>query len=191
MVQAKPRGGAQTLPWRRQWQESRAILLPLYLVKSQKVRHSDAMKLKLIKIKSKEADVKVFEKKEWAKANKEHYRKLLNWKQKEYSAVAFDREEIVGIIDATVQAGVMYVKMVIVSENYRKKGAGEMLMRKMEMIARKQKAHKIYLHTGKSWGAATTISYFVQNGLISIICITAAYYLSKWIIRKATEGPTQ
>ena len=89
------------------------------------------------------------------------------------------------------QAGVMYVKMVIVSENYRKKGAGEMLMRKMEMIARKQKAHKIYLHTGKSWGAATTISYFVQNGLISIICITAAYYLSKWIIRKATEGPTQ
>ncbi|OGZ06548.1 MAG: hypothetical protein A3C13_04450 [Candidatus Lloydbacteria bacterium RIFCSPHIGHO2_02_FULL_50_11] len=112
------------------------------------------MKLKLIKIKSKEADVKVFEKKEWAKANKEHYRKLLNWKQKEYSAVAFDREEIVGIIDATVQAGVMYVKMVIVSENYRKKGAGEMLMRKMEMIARKQKAHKIYLHTGKSWGAA-------------------------------------
>ena len=42
-----------------------------------------------------------------------------------------------------------------------------------------------------SWGAATTISYFVQNGLVAIICIAAAYYLSKWIVRKEAEGPTQ
>ena len=40
------------------------------------------------------------------------------------------------------------------------------------------------------WAGAGTVAYFIRDGLVTIICVAAAYYLSKWIIMKSVEGPT-
>ena len=39
------------------------------------------------------------------------------------------------------------------------------------------------------WAGAATVAYFLRDGVVAVICVAAAYYLAKWIIMKAVEGP--
>lgn len=110
------------------------------------------MKLEFLKTKNKR--VETFDKKEWAKADKEHYGKRLNWQPKKYTLVAKEHGEICGTARFHTQSGVLYVSQIIVAENRRQSGIGGLLMKKIEGVAKKKRAHKIYFHTGKNWGAA-------------------------------------
>lgn len=39
------------------------------------------------------------------------------------------------------------------------------------------------------WGGAGVVAYFIRDPIVGIICLAAAYYLSKWIIMKSVDGP--
>ncbi len=39
------------------------------------------------------------------------------------------------------------------------------------------------------WAGAATVAYFVKDAFVGLICVAAAYYLSKWIIMNQVEGP--
>ncbi|MBI2405344.1 hypothetical protein HYV22_04200 [Candidatus Gottesmanbacteria bacterium] len=64
----------------------------------------------IVKI-SKRANKKLqeFNKREWLKADKEHYRQVLDWKKIPYTLVAYERKEIVGTVGFYIEVGVSYV----------------------------------------------------------------------------------
>lgn len=37
------------------------------------------------------------------------------------------------------------------------------------------------------WAGAATTAYFVKHPVVGLICVIAAYYLSKWIILKEED----
>lgn len=96
---------------------------------------------------------KAFNKKEWWKANKEHYGRVLNWKPYSFILEAREDDKIVGTLSCKIMAEVAYVGTLIVVKSERSKGIGKELMKRAEKIARSKKVHKIYLSTGKNWSA--------------------------------------
>ncbi len=102
--------------------------------------------------KSKTPEVEAFNKKEWEKADKEHYKTATNWKKDKYRLVAYSSDkEILGTLGLEILGGVAYVSTLIVSSLHRQEGVGTHLMNKAENTAKKHNCHKIYLETGKGW----------------------------------------
>ena len=110
-------------------------------------------------LKSKPKEVSQFTKKEWKKADNEHYDIKTDWKKEKYRLVAYKGNEIIGTLSLEIQAKVAYVESLIVSDIHRREGVGKNLMRKAEGISRNQECHKIFLETGKGWKAQD----FYQN----------------------------
>lgn len=92
-----------------------------------------------------------FEKKEWKKADTEHYGKPLKWDKRAFKISAREGLKLIGILRMNVKEGVAFIDALIVAEEYRGKTVGEQLMQRAEQIALENKAHKIYLQTGKKW----------------------------------------
>lgn len=96
--------------------------------------------------------LKAFKKREWAVANIEHYGKNPGWSFKQFLITSFDKEgKITGSLKLSVDNDVAKIDTVIVGKNSQGKGIGKKLMLKAEVICHKNKAHKIYLETGKNW----------------------------------------
>jgi ribosomal protein S18 acetylase RimI-like enzyme len=108
------------------------------------------MKIKVISKNNKQ--FKEFNKKEWRKANIENFGHSKDWNTKNQILGAYDDKNIlIGILGIKIEGGVGYIGTMLVAKKNRKKGIGKMLMNKAKEIAQKNKAHKIYLQTGKSW----------------------------------------
>ncbi|KKT77318.1 MAG: GCN5-related N-acetyltransferase [Microgenomates group bacterium GW2011_GWB1_44_8] len=105
-----------------------------------------------IKIDSgKDAEIRSFERREWAKANVGHYGKNVNYNQRTFIYKATINTKVVGSIRGSHEGGVVCVSEIIVSHSQKRVGIGRLLMQKAEGWAKKHKAHKIYLITGKGW----------------------------------------
>lgn len=111
-------------------------------------------KTEMIKIsKSTNKELKEFGEKEWAFVNVEHYGKNLDYQQKDFVFKAMENGKIVGSIKFSHEAGVLTINYLIVAHDKRGLGIGKVLTLKAEEEAKKLKAHKIYLVTGKNWEA--------------------------------------
>ena len=93
-----------------------------------------------------------FLKKEWKTADRKYRGKELNWKKHDAIITAYDDKKLVGTLELNYVAGVMYIEEIIVAFSHHKKGIGTVLMNQAEEIAKKEKLHKIFLETGKTWG---------------------------------------
>jgi ribosomal protein S18 acetylase RimI-like enzyme len=91
-----------------------------------------------------------FEKEEWKKADLEHYGQLVNWDKKDFNILIKEGKNIIGSLRMDIRTGIVYIDSVIVSSEVRGKGIGKNLMDEVEKITKENKAHKIYLHTGKN-----------------------------------------
>lgn len=98
-------------------------------------------------------EVEGFGKKEWALVNIEHYGKNLDYNQKDFVFKAIENGKIVGSIKFSHEAGVLTINYLIVAHDKRGLGIGKALTLKAEEVARRLESHKIYLITGKDWGA--------------------------------------
>lgn len=108
------------------------------------------MKLKVLKRKTKELEN--FTKREWTNADQEHYGKVKDFTPRKYIIVALDENrEILGKATLVIVAGVAEAKEVIVAQSVRGTGIGKSLLAKVEELAKKHKAHKLWLNTGKEW----------------------------------------
>ena len=113
------------------------------------------MKVTLLKRRGKK--FRDFKNREWIKVHPKLYGKKLNWDYwngKELILKANEGKKIVGVLTGELVAGVLYVNEVIIDSTLQGKGIGTKLMGEAELWAREQKAHEIYLVTGKAWGAA-------------------------------------
>ncbi len=104
-----------------------------------------------------------FLKREWHIAEIEYFGKTLDWGKGKIYIEAFEKKEPVGILECSIQAGVLHIKSIIVKQTRRKQGIGELLMKEAEKIAREKKAHKLFLQTGKTW---STNSFYQKLGYI-------------------------
>jgi ribosomal protein S18 acetylase RimI-like enzyme len=104
------------------------------------------MTIKIIPLTNKyKKSIETFRKVEWKKFNiKRNYK----WDRKEYHYIAEDKK-ILGSISFEITGGVGYISEIIVAESSRGKGIGDLLMKKFEEIAKKNKCHLLYLETSE------------------------------------------
>lgn len=95
-----------------------------------------------------------FVKKEWKTADNQYHRKVVDWKKQTKILTAYEEGKLVGVLELYYVAGVMHIEEIIVAFSHHKKGIGKLLMEQAEEIAKKEKLHKLYLETGKTWGVA-------------------------------------
>jgi len=94
-----------------------------------------------------------FVKSQWPIADKVHFGHEVEWKKEKKALIAKDDVQIVGVLEYTIQAGVMYIDEIIIAHDQQGKGIGKMLMEHVEEIATNDHLHKIYLDTGATWPA--------------------------------------
>lgn len=99
-----------------------------------------------------------FIKSEWSKLDIKHFGRKIDrkteWKREEYILVVEDKNgTIYGYVKFGSEAGVIFLKELLVRSTKRKAGIGKTLMDKVGEIAKKENVHKIYLETGDDWNA--------------------------------------
>ncbi len=98
-------------------------------------------------------DAITFVKEEWTQADVAHFGHVVDWKKEKMALEAKEDDVLLGVLELTIQAGVMYIDELIVKKESYGHGVGKMLMEKAETIAKEKKLHKIYLDTGAAWPA--------------------------------------
>lgn len=96
-------------------------------------------------------EIKKFDDAEWEKLDSKHYGREVDWKEKKFVFKAILGKKLVGVIKGKVEAGVIYVATIIVSQKEQGKGIGTALIERAIDFGKKEKAHKIWLFTGKDW----------------------------------------
>ena len=108
----------------------------------------------MIKIsRSTDKELKEFGEKEWPIADREHYEKDVDYKNREFIYKAARDGKIVGSIKGKFEAGILYIDYLIVAHNEKGKGIGKALTQKSEEFGKRFSAHKVHLITGRGWGA--------------------------------------
>jgi len=105
-----------------------------------------------------------FYKREWAIVDRKHYGKDVSWESwtpKNFTIEARENNEIVGALSFAIHQDVSVIELFITAEKHRRKGIGELLLKKLEEISKEHKVHKIYLQTGKDW---EIVSYYEKFG---------------------------
>lgn len=97
--------------------------------------------------------IKEFDNKEWHGVDVQHFGKTVKWVEKNFIYKATDNGKIVGTIRLKYETGVVYIETIIVAAEKRGQGIGKLLIVKAEKFAKKEKAHKLFLTTGKDWEA--------------------------------------
>lgn len=98
-------------------------------------------------------DLSLFQRNEWVSADITHFGRTIDWTKITKVLQATDKDEVVGVLELTMQAGVMHIDSIIISHKRQGLGIGKELMMRSEEIAKQHKMHKIYLDTGKNWPA--------------------------------------
>lgn len=96
-----------------------------------------------------------FDKDAWPKEDTEHFGKDVGqfWTLMNFGFRAIDGSNTVGTAKGQLEAGVIYLKTILVSREYREQGIGEMLIKKIIAWAMPYGAHKIFLFTMSHWGS--------------------------------------
>ena len=122
------------------------------------------MKICIQKISNKNKKIaENFRKREWKKFNKE---KGYKWDEKKYSFIATDNKKIIGFVDFKTVGGAAYLKQLIVSKESRRAGMGDLLIKKFEDIAKKNKCHLAYLETSEKHKEA--LRFYKKHGYKNI-----------------------
>ena len=122
--------------------------------------------MKIIALKTKPKKIKEFNRKEWELVHSEHFgtRQLYPyWDKKKFFFKAEEKNRVLGTLEGDYMAGVMYISQLIVAHDIRGFGIGVQLMNKAEKLAKDNKLHKIYLHTGINWKA---VKFYEKLGFI-------------------------
>lgn len=98
-------------------------------------------------------ETKEFGEKEWPYANLEHFGKKVDFNGKKFLFKATEGNRIVGMIKGELDAGVIHITHLLVAHDRRGSGIGKDLVLTVEEFGRKNGVHKLYLETGKGWGA--------------------------------------
>lgn len=107
---------------------------------------------RMVKIsKATRTDINNFSVKEWNRIDKIHYGKVVEWKEQKFIFKAIENGKTVGLISGKLEAGVVYIEMIVTVESAMGKGIGRMLINKAEEFGKKLGAHKMWLITGKTW----------------------------------------
>ena len=69
--------------------------------------------------------VDAFARREWKFADKEYFGKEVNWEKKKVVLKAIENNEIVGILELMIQAGVMHIEVIITKHELYEKGIGK------------------------------------------------------------------
>lgn len=96
-------------------------------------------------------DINSFSPEEWLRIDKIHYGKPVEWKEEHFIFKATENGQTVGLISGKLEAGVVYIGMIVTVEASRGKGVGTKLIAQAEKFGRQHKAHKMWLITGKTW----------------------------------------
>lgn len=102
-------------------------------------------------IKRETKTTKDFCEREWAKADLEHFDRRVDWKKEKVKLVALEGKEIVGWLSGDIEAKTLRIKQLLVAKDKRGLGIGTGLLQAAEKIAKKSKAHEIFLETGEKW----------------------------------------
>jgi GNAT superfamily N-acetyltransferase len=107
---------------------------------------------RMIKIsKATRKDINNFSEKEWERIDKLHYGRVVEWKEQNFKFKATEDGKVVGLISGKLEAGVVYIGMIVTLECAMGKGVGRMLVGKTEQFGKRHGAHKMWLITGKDW----------------------------------------
>jgi len=101
-------------------------------------------------------EISAFAKKSWAGENIEHYGEQIHWVEEKFLFKAIDNGHLVGYTLGEFEAGVIFLKELIIDKTERGKGIGKALIDYLASHSWKKcgKAHKIYLFTMESWKAS-------------------------------------
>jgi len=97
--------------------------------------------------------IEAFQKAEWIPADIAYFGRKIDWKKENKVFTATDENNLVGVLELSIQSGVMHIESLIVKHDKYGKGIGTKLMQKAEALAAEKQLHKIYLETGKTWDA--------------------------------------
>lgn len=103
-----------------------------------------------------------FQKAQWAIADAEHYGAPQDWNPLKFTIIAYEKDEVTGSLDMNIKVGVAEIETLIVSHTARGEGIGTSLLSEAEKVAKKHKAHKLYLFTGKGWKAE---NFYKKHGM--------------------------
>jgi len=92
-----------------------------------------------------------FSKKIWEIADMENYGRKINWEKENRFIQAYKNTTLVGLIELTLEAGVMHILDLVVDYTEQNQGIGTELMKKAEEVAKQNNIHKIFLETGATW----------------------------------------
>ncbi len=106
------------------------------------------LKIKELEVSSEE--ILSFQKHEWEKSDFIDYGITIDWVKDKKILLAVEDDETAGVLELTMQAGVMRIESLIVKHEKQRSGIGTALMSKAEKIAKARKIHKIFLHTSRS-----------------------------------------
>ena len=98
-------------------------------------------------------ELESFQRAEWELADLEHFGKIVDWKKETKVLKAVDSNELLGILELTMQSGVMHIDSLVIKHKKYGQGIGKALMKKAEEVAQQHKVHKVWLDTGKNWPA--------------------------------------
>jgi len=101
-------------------------------------------------------EVESFEIANWKSEDIAHYGREIHWDKRKPDFFTFKAEKdavVVGVIGGNHIAGVLFIERIIVKDTVHNQGIGKLLLHKVEEYAKEIGAHKIYLSTGKEWGA--------------------------------------
>jgi GNAT superfamily N-acetyltransferase len=134
----------------------------------------------MVKIsKSSSREVKEFAKREWAKANIEHYGKQVDYNQKDFVFKATEDGNIVGSVKGRHEAGVVYIDYLIVAADKKGRGIGRQLMEKTESWGKNLGAGKVHLITGKSWSA---VKFYEALGYKQIAVLPKHHFKEDFLV---------
>jgi ribosomal protein S18 acetylase RimI-like enzyme len=95
--------------------------------------------------------VSSFSNKVWKTADLQYSGRIINWKKEVRFIHAYTNKQLVGLIELTMEAGVMIILDLAIDYTYQNQGIGTILMHRAEKLAKQHKVHKISLETGKTW----------------------------------------
>jgi|SRR6185369_13604896 len=97
--------------------------------------------------------IEEFQKAEWIPADLTHFGRKIDWKKENKVFTAIEDGMLVGVLEFSIQGGVMHIESLIVKHDEYRRGVGKILMQNAESLASERQLHKIYLETGKTWDA--------------------------------------
>jgi N-acetylglutamate synthase-like GNAT family acetyltransferase len=80
----------------------------------------------------------------WKIADMHRYGRKTDWKKQTKVIQAYEKEKLVGLLELTIEAGVMHIADLVVNYAHQKQDIGTTLMQQAEVLAQKEQVHKIF-----------------------------------------------